>query len=130
MSAFADDPGHFARWLSRQTEAPEWRANSVSLCLARPLWLLSREPGRRTFVRSGRAACVDGVAHTARGVTVNASGLEIALNDGPPLRVDLAILACGHESVVDEGPLYTTLGPNQSARALHATRRFWFWEPD
>ncbi len=42
---------------------------------------------------------------TARGASVTARGVEIALTAGPPLHADLAILACGHESVVDEGPL-------------------------
>jgi len=109
MSAFADDPGHFARWLSRQTEAPEV-AGDLGFCfVSRGLYgcyLESLVVEHLSGPVEQRALTV--LRNTARGVTVNARGVEIALKDGPPLRVDLAILACGHESVVDEGPLYTS----------------------
>ena len=45
------------------------------------------------------------VRDQARGVTVSSSGVEIALASGPPIRGDIAILACGHESFADESPL-------------------------
>ena len=109
MSAFADDPGHFARWLSRQTDAPEAGGDPGFRFVSRGLY------GRylESLVLEHLAGPVERRAltvarDTACGVRVSASGVEIALAAGPPLGADLAILACGHDSVVDEGPLYVS----------------------
>jgi uncharacterized NAD(P)/FAD-binding protein YdhS len=109
MSAFADDPGHFARWLSKQAETPKagdpgFRFVSRSL-YGRYLESLVLE--HLSAPQERRALTV--VRDTARGVSVTQKGVEIALTAGPPLHADLPILACGHENIVDEGPLY--VGP-------------------
>ena len=105
MSAFADDPGHFARWLSTQRDAPaaadpEFRFVSRGL-YGRYLESLIRE---HPDAPEGRRALTV-VRDQARGVTVSSSGVEIALASGPPIRGDIAVLACGHESFADESPL-------------------------
>jgi uncharacterized NAD(P)/FAD-binding protein YdhS len=106
MSAFADDPGHFARWLSRQAEAPEPAGDPGFRFVSRGLYgryLESLILEHLSAPKKPRALTV--ARDTARGASVTARGVEIALTAGPPLHADLAILACGHESVVDEGPL-------------------------
>lgn len=105
MSAFADDPGHFARWLSAQRDAPaaadpEFRFVSRGL-YGRYLESLIRE---HLDAPEGRRALTV-VRDRASGVTVSSSGVEIALASGPPIRGDIAVLACGHESFADESPL-------------------------
>ena len=106
MSAFADDPGHFARWLSRQEDGPQTEGDPGFRFVSRGLYgryleslvgeHLSGQSERRALTVARDIAC---------GVTVTPSGVEIALAAGAPLRADLAILACGHDSAVDEGPL-------------------------
>jgi uncharacterized NAD(P)/FAD-binding protein YdhS len=106
MSAFADDPGHFARWLSRQADQPEADGDPGFRFVSRGLYgryLESLVLEHLSGPQEARALTV--VRDAARGVTVTPSGVEIALAAGPPLQADLAVLACGHESVVDEGPL-------------------------
>ena len=106
MSAFADDPGHFARWLSRQAQAPETAGDPGFRFVSRSLYgryLESLVLEHLSGPEERRALTV--VRDTARGVNVTPSGVAIALSARPPLHTDLAILACGHESVVDEGPL-------------------------
>jgi uncharacterized NAD(P)/FAD-binding protein YdhS len=106
MSAFADDPGHFTRWLSSQADGPTaggdpgFRFVSRSL-YGRYLESLVLEHLSRPEADRGLTVARD----TACGVTVTASGVEIALAAGPPLRADLAVLACGHQSVVGDDPL-------------------------
>ena len=106
MSAFADDPGHFARWLSRQADGPRMEGDPGFRFVSRGLYGRYLEslvlehlsgPNKRGALTVARdVAC---------GVTVTPSGVEIALAAGAPLHADLAILACGHESAVDEDPL-------------------------
>ena len=106
MSAFADDPGHFARWLSRQADGPQTEGDPGFRFVSRGLYgryleslvleHLSGPNKRRALTVARNVAC---------GVTVTPSGVEIALAAAAPLHADLAILACGHESAVDEGPL-------------------------
>jgi uncharacterized NAD(P)/FAD-binding protein YdhS len=106
MSAFADDPGHFARWLSRQADGPQTEGDPGFHLVSRGLYgryleslvreHLSGPKKRRALTVARDVAC---------GVTVTPSGVEIALAAGAPLHADLAILACGHPSAVDEGPL-------------------------
>jgi uncharacterized NAD(P)/FAD-binding protein YdhS len=109
MSAFADDPGHFARWLSVQTDAPaaaddpEFRFVSRGI-YGRYLESLIRDrldaPEHRGALRV--------VRDQACGLTIASNGIEVALASGPPILADIAILACGHESFADESPLHVS----------------------
>jgi uncharacterized NAD(P)/FAD-binding protein YdhS len=106
MSAFADDPGHFARWLSRQEDGPQTEGDPGFRFVSRGLYgryleSLIGEHLSGSNERHGLMVARD----VACGVTVTPSGVEIALAAGAPIRADLAILACGHESAVEEGPL-------------------------
>ena len=103
MSAFAEDSGHFARWLSAQADAPrgdgdpEFRFVSRAI-YGRYLESLVREHLSVSTAQSGLTL----VREQAQGVKVTSGGVEISLAARPPLRADFAILACGHESVVDD----------------------------
>ena len=104
MSAFADDSGHFARWLSAQADAPrgdgdpEFRFVSRAI-YGRYLESLVRECPRASAAQSGLTIVRD----QAQSVQVTSEGVVIALAAGQPLWADFAILACGHASVVDDG---------------------------
>ena len=104
MSAFADDPGHFARWLATQADAPHGGGDPEFRFVSRGLYGRYLESLVREHL--GRSAAPGGLAlvrDEARDARVTPEGVEIALAAGPSLRADLAILACGHESVVDDG---------------------------
>jgi uncharacterized NAD(P)/FAD-binding protein YdhS len=106
MSAFADDPGHFARWLSKQADGPQAGGDPGFRFVSRSLYgryLESLVVEHLSGPEERRALTV--ARDIARGVTVTPSGVEIALTAGPPLHADLAVLACGHESVVGDDPL-------------------------
>jgi uncharacterized NAD(P)/FAD-binding protein YdhS len=109
MSAFADDPDHFERWLSMQADAPaaaedpEFRFVSRGF-YGRYLESLVLEhlatPERRRHLTV--------VRDQARDLTITSSGVEIALASRAPIRAEVAVLACGHEGVADESPIYVS----------------------
>ena len=107
MSAFADDPGHFARWLSAQADAPlgdgdpDFRFGSRAI-YGRYLESLVRECLRDPGTSSG----VTLVRDQAQSIRVASEGVEITLAAGQVVRGDVAILACGHESAVNDGSLF------------------------
>ena len=109
MSAFADDPDHFARWLSTQrdapsaTEDPEFRFVSRGI-YGRYLESLIREHLEAPEPRRALTMAQD----QARSLTVTSTGLEITLTSGPPIPGDIAVLACGHESPADESPFHVS----------------------
>jgi len=109
MSAFADDPGHFARWLAAQGDVPDYSGDPEFRFVSRSLYgryleslvldRISRPPGQ------GKLKVVRDLA---TAVSVTDAGVEIALAKGPPLRADVAILACGHESAEAQIPPYVS----------------------
>lgn len=100
MSGFADDPDHFWRWLVAQGEvAPD----------ADRFRFVSRGLYGRYL---GALACGDALTvlrDTAVAATSTPPGVTISLESGGAVAADVAILACGHETPADEGPL--TLSP-------------------
>jgi hypothetical protein len=109
MSAFADDPGHFARWLSARTDGPDIAGDPEFRFVSRGVYgrylesLITRrlgDPARPRLLRVAR--------DEARGLTVRPDGVAVALADGPPIRADIAILACGHEDFVADSPLHVS----------------------
>jgi len=106
MSAFADDPGHFAGWLSTEASAPAASEDPEFRFVSRGLYgrYLESLVLERLGPKGGGALTV--VRGQAREASVTTSGVEIALASGPPIRADIAILACGHESFAADDPLY------------------------
>ncbi len=108
MSAFADDPSHFARWLSMQADAPATYEDPEFRFVSRGLY------GR--YLESLVLEHLGPIGHgaltitrdQARQLSINASGVEIALASAPPVHADIAILACGHEGFGDDNPLYVS----------------------
>ena len=104
MSAFADDPSHFARWLSTQADAPRDDGDPEFRFVSRAIYGRYLESLVREHLRVSRAPSgLTLVRDQAQGVRVTSEGVEITLATGPRLRADFAILACGHESAVDDG---------------------------
>ncbi len=105
MSAFADDPGHFARWLAARTDGPPAAQDPQFSFVSRGLYgrylesLITRHLGNRE-----RPAALTVARDEARGLAVGPDGVELALAAGPPIRADIAILACGHEGFVADSP--------------------------
>lgn len=101
MSAFADDPGHFARWLATQADAPPSGDDPEFRFVSRSVYGRYLESLVVERLSGPRALTL--VRDRALAARVTPDGVEIALAGGSPLRADFAIFACGHESVVDEG---------------------------
>ncbi len=98
MSAFADDPSHFLRWLESRYPG-EYGAVSfvprfvygeyLSEIVSR---FFSNYPGRFTHMRD-----------TAAGVESNVHGLSIVCANGGSLRVDRCVIATGHATQTRAG---------------------------
>jgi uncharacterized NAD(P)/FAD-binding protein YdhS len=105
MSAFADDPGHFSRWLATQGAAPKIPGGDGFRFVSRQLYGLYLESLVSPYMRAdGGPPALRFLCDEARAATSTAAGVEVALKAGGAVQADIAILACGHESVLDEGP--------------------------
>jgi uncharacterized NAD(P)/FAD-binding protein YdhS len=104
MSAFADDPDHFTRWLPRQADAPAAPEDPKFRFVSRGLYGRYLESLALEHVATHLTVVRDQV----RDLSVTSGGVEIALASGAPLRADVAILACGHEGHADESPIYVS----------------------
>jgi len=107
MSAFADDPGHFLRWLAVERPAMGGGGGSGFRFVPRGLYGRYLESLLLSHRADPHALTI--IHDAARALSVSADGVEAALAAGEPVRADVAILACGHESIVEDGPLY--VGP-------------------
>jgi uncharacterized NAD(P)/FAD-binding protein YdhS len=101
MSAFADDPGHFRRWLEAEGQASEERFYFAPRSLyGRYLggllaaYLDKRKPRRLSLLRDLAVRIV------------KAEGLRIELASGAAVEADIVVLACGHEGSDAADPLY------------------------
>jgi len=109
MSAFPDDPGHFARWLSRQVVAPGDGGDPEFRFVSRSLYGRYLESLVLEHLDAPEAfRPLNIVRDRARSFEVTPDGVEIALAEGEPLRADLAILACGHENAEAHSPPYVS----------------------
>jgi uncharacterized NAD(P)/FAD-binding protein YdhS len=104
MSAFADAPDHFTRWLPRQADAPAAPEDPKFRFVSRGLYGRYLESLALEHVATHLTVVRDQV----RDLSVTSGGVEIALASGAPLRADVAILACGHEGHADESPIYVS----------------------
>jgi uncharacterized NAD(P)/FAD-binding protein YdhS len=106
MSAFADDPDHFWRWLAARGEVGESDGEDRFRFFPRGLYGVYLESLLLTHLRPHvGAGGLTVVQDQARAVKATPAGVEIALQKGGSIDADVAILACGHESLIDEGPL-------------------------
>jgi len=108
MSAFADGPHHFARWLSTQPDAPAANEDPEFRFVSRELYGRYLESLFLDHLGSEGRRALTVVRDQAREVSMTTSGVEIVLASAPPIRADIAILACGHESFADDNPLYVS----------------------
>jgi uncharacterized NAD(P)/FAD-binding protein YdhS len=108
MSAFADDPGHFLRWLEVEDPAAGGGGGNGFQFLPRGLYGRYLESLLLSH-RGAESRALTIIHDAAAALNVTPSGVEVTLEAGKPVRGDVAILACGHESIVDEGPIY--VGP-------------------
>jgi uncharacterized NAD(P)/FAD-binding protein YdhS len=109
MSAFADDPNHFTRWLSRQPDAPAAPEDAEFRFVSRGLYGRYLESLVLEHVATPeRRRRLTVVRDQARDLSVSSSGVEIALASSAPIRAGVAILACGHEGLADESPIYVS----------------------
>jgi uncharacterized NAD(P)/FAD-binding protein YdhS len=98
MSAFADDPDHFVRWLATDRAAGELHC-ADRFCFA-PRKIYGRYIGSllEPFLpREGRTSRLRIVRRECTGVTETVAGVEAVFDDGTRLTADIAVLATGNE---------------------------------
>ncbi|QPC89940.1 FAD/NAD(P)-binding protein [Mesorhizobium sp. INR15] len=105
MSAYADDPGNFWRWLlerglATQEQAPVYAPRSI---YARYLGELLDELEAREK-QSGRLRLIH---EESLSISPTASGVEVALANGTSVVAHLAVLATGHDEVPVNGQGHT-----------------------
>ena len=96
MSAYADDPEHFWRWLQRQGLAPEQEPAKIYVPRHVYADYLAERP-RRTAAGRGRERPA---AHRLGGMRLgrhHGAGVEVRLANGTSLVGHVAVLAVGHE---------------------------------
>ncbi|WP_192358621.1 FAD-dependent oxidoreductase, partial [Mesorhizobium mediterraneum] len=93
MSAYADDPGNFWRWLLERRlatpeQAPVYAPRSVYARYLKELLdeLEARETGRLRLIRE-----------ESLSISPTGSGVEVALANGTSVVAHLAVLATGHD---------------------------------
>jgi uncharacterized NAD(P)/FAD-binding protein YdhS len=109
MSAFPDDPSHFARWLAGRPDAPDTEADPEFRFVSRALYGCYLESLVETHVTAPLAQRVLTVVRDfAREVNLTSRGVEIGLAAGPPIHADVAVFACGHDQIEPRSPLYVS----------------------
>ncbi len=107
MSAFVDDPDHFRRWLAARGEPGARDGEDRFRFVARGVYGDYLEGLLAGHLQpQGARAPLSVVRGLACSVREASAGVEVALTDGQSVRADVAILACGHEAVVEDGPLH------------------------
>lgn len=105
MSAFADDPLHFCRWLAERGGATCDGHGQPPLFAQRYLYgvyiaeLIT--PYLGTPEKPGPLQIVNG---EARNLAVTPEGVRVVLDDGKELSGDIAVLATGHDEIAKGGP--------------------------
>jgi uncharacterized NAD(P)/FAD-binding protein YdhS len=109
MSAFPDDPGHFARWLAARSDDPDPGAHPEFRFVSRALYGCYLESLVQTHLRAPPAdQALSVVRDLAREINLTSRGVEIGLAEGPPIHADVAVFACGHDQVETRSPLYVS----------------------
>jgi uncharacterized NAD(P)/FAD-binding protein YdhS len=107
MSAFVDDHEHFRRWLAARGKLGASDGEDGFRFVPRGVYGDYLEGLLAGHLRADGAraplSVVRGFACRVKQTTV---GVEVALTAGGSVRADVAILACGHEAAVEDGPLH------------------------
>ncbi|WOJ91361.1 FAD-dependent oxidoreductase [Methylocapsa polymorpha] len=99
MSAFADDPDHFWRWIAQSAGASIPGQLDRSSFAPRALYGRYLESLLDPYrSRDGEARPLDRIVAEARALSETPEGVEVTLDDGSICPGDLLILACGHEA--------------------------------
>jgi uncharacterized NAD(P)/FAD-binding protein YdhS len=105
MSAFADDPLHFCRWLAERGGATCDGQGRPPLFAQRHLYGVYISELITPYLGSadepGPLRIVNG---QARNLAVTPSGARITLDDGRSFAADVAVLATGHDEAARGGP--------------------------
>lgn len=105
MSAFADDPQHFCRWLAaNDAEAHGQQPGALSFAQRRVYGRYISElvaPLLWTGDRPGRLKVVYGEGRT---MVVTPSGVSVSIDDGSSITGDVAVLATGHDDAAPGNP--------------------------
>jgi uncharacterized NAD(P)/FAD-binding protein YdhS len=108
MSAFADEPDHFVRWLGRLPEAERAAAGRKTLAglfVRREVYgRYVQELLRDAIVRQGGARNLYIVADTATALRPAGAGLALETEGGRTYEVDAAVLAVGNFPPGERGP--------------------------
>jgi uncharacterized NAD(P)/FAD-binding protein YdhS len=105
MSAFADDPLHFCRWLAANDEDAKGKAPGPLTFAQRRVYgryiagLLTPHLGP-----SGEPGRLQVVYGEGRAIGVTPSGARITLDDGRCFAGDVIVLATGHDEAAHGGP--------------------------
>jgi uncharacterized NAD(P)/FAD-binding protein YdhS len=107
MSAFADDPDHFSRWLAARGEAGASDGDDRFRFVPRGVYGDYLEDLLVQHLQAPDArAPLSVVRDQACEIQETPVGVEVVLKGGGSVRADVAILACGHQYIAEEGPLH------------------------
>jgi len=106
MSAYPDDPDHFWRWLAAQGDVGAVGGEDRFRFVPRGVYgrYLEGLLAEHRQGRDGRVLTI--VQDQACELKETPVGVEVMLQGGGSVHADVAILACGHHYIADDGPLH------------------------
>ena len=105
MSAFADDPLHFCRWLAtHDDDAPAHEPGPLTFAQRRVYGRYIAELITPHLGPPGEPGRLQVVYGEGRGIAVTPPGVRITLDDGRCFAGEVAVLATGHEEAARGGP--------------------------
>ena len=106
MSAFADDPLHFCRWLAENDEDAHGEQPGPLTFAQRRVYgryIAELDHAASWAARRAWAACASSMAQ-GRTIATTPTSVTIGIDDGRSITGDLAVLATGHEETAKSGP--------------------------
>jgi uncharacterized NAD(P)/FAD-binding protein YdhS len=105
MSAFADDPQHFCRWLAKNDEAAHGlQPDPLSFAQRRVYGRYISELITPLLWRGDRPGRLELVYGQGRCLVVAPDGVSVGIDDGTVVTGDVAVLATGHDEARADGP--------------------------